>query len=192
MGGFGYQIVGFSPTGLGQQQTVSSTFTIATGKTITLQMVFNSLETIQPHYTGLAYAWTTVSYTVTASTGFWFLNEVFNATVQLTVDNPFRANHPTLGTLTEAGPQLQVTSTTNNSGNKFTLANDGSLTVYNVNNLVLYSSGYSNASEPLVQTGTVDPLRDVCGKRISSCRLRFPAPSDVPFGSFPAAGTFYG
>jgi lambda family phage minor tail protein L len=192
MGGFGYQIVGFSPTGLGQQQTVTSTFTIATGKTITLQMVFNSLETIQPHYTGLAYAWTTVSYTVTASTGFWFLNEVFNATVQLTVDNPFRANHPTLGTLTEAGPQLQVTSTTNNSGNKFTLANDGSLTVYNVNNLVLYSSGYSNASEPLVQTGTVDPLRDVCGKRISSCRLRFPAPSDVPFGSFPAAGTFYG
>ena len=60
MGGFGYQIVGFSPTGLGQQQTVSSTFTIATGKTITLQMVFNSLETVQPHYTGLAYAWTTV------------------------------------------------------------------------------------------------------------------------------------
>lgn len=29
---------------------------------------------------------------------------------------------------------------------------------------------------------------DVCGKRLSSCRARFPTPAELPYGGFPAAG----
>lgn len=34
---------------------------------------------------------------------------------------------------------------------------------------------------------TSDPSLDVCGKRLSSCKLRFGANSPLPFGGFPAA-----
>ena len=191
--GFGYQLVGSSPTGLGETSTQTSTFTIATGKTITLEIAFSSFALPVAHYSGESYGWTTTTYTVTASTGTWYEDEVFNATATLTGGNPFRENHPTLGTLTEAGPQLEVTSVTGRSANRFTLTANGTLQLTTSAGALLYTSGYSGGGvEPLVQTGTVNPLRDVCGKRISSCKLRFPAPSDVPFGSFPAAGTFYG
>ncbi|OVZ99012.1 phage minor tail protein L [Yersinia frederiksenii] len=32
-----------------------------------------------------------------------------------------------------------------------------------------------------------DPNKDRCGKRLSSCRLRFPPPNWLPFGGFPGA-----
>lgn len=34
---------------------------------------------------------------------------------------------------------------------------------------------------------TTDPGKDVCGKRIASCKLRFGASNPLPFGGFPAA-----
>jgi lambda family phage minor tail protein L len=34
---------------------------------------------------------------------------------------------------------------------------------------------------------TVEPTQDVCGKRISSCKLRFGSGAALPFGGFPAA-----
>lgn len=34
-------------------------------------------------------------------------------------------------------------------------------------------------------TPTVDPLLDDCGKRIDSCKLRFGATAELPFGGFP-------
>lgn len=36
-------------------------------------------------------------------------------------------------------------------------------------------------------TLTNDPEEDVCGKRLSSCRLRFGEKSELPFGGYPAA-----
>jgi len=33
---------------------------------------------------------------------------------------------------------------------------------------------------------------DVCGKRISSCKLRFGASAEIPLGAFPGAGTYRG
>lgn len=33
-----------------------------------------------------------------------------------------------------------------------------------------------------------DPLLDVCGKRLSSCKLRFGANNPLPYGGFPSAG----
>lgn len=35
---------------------------------------------------------------------------------------------------------------------------------------------------------TADPTSDVCGKRLSSCKLRFGENGELPFGGFPAAG----
>lgn len=37
-------------------------------------------------------------------------------------------------------------------------------------------------------TPTTNPLLDVCGKRISSCKLRFGALAELPFGGFPGVG----
>jgi lambda family phage minor tail protein L len=36
-------------------------------------------------------------------------------------------------------------------------------------------------------TATSDPTLDVCGKRLTSCKLRFGANNPLPFGGFPAA-----
>lgn len=35
---------------------------------------------------------------------------------------------------------------------------------------------------------TSDPSKDVCGGRIASCKLRFGANNELPYGGFPAAG----
>ena len=45
-------------------------------------------------------------------------------------------------------------------------------------------SNYWNASDQSVGTLALD----ACGKRLSSCKLRFGATSPLPFGSFPGAG----
>lgn len=37
-------------------------------------------------------------------------------------------------------------------------------------------------------TATSDPAQDVCGGRLSSCKLRFGANNQLPYGGFPAAG----
>jgi lambda family phage minor tail protein L len=36
---------------------------------------------------------------------------------------------------------------------------------------------------------TGDPALDACGKRLSSCKVRFGATNPLPFGGFPSAGT---
>jgi len=45
-------------------------------------------------------------------------------------------------------------------------------------------SNYWNASDQSVS----NLAQDVCGKRLSSCKLRFGATAELPFGSFPGAG----
>lgn len=48
--------------------------------------------------------------------------------------------------------------------------------------------GYTGGPVALADDSpTNKPGLDVCGKRLSSCRLRFGADSPLPFGSFPAA-----
>jgi len=39
--------------------------------------------------------------------------------------------------------------------------------------------------------GQLDAIGDVCGKRLSSCKLRFGELADLPFGAFPGIGTFF-
>jgi lambda family phage minor tail protein L len=45
-------------------------------------------------------------------------------------------------------------------------------------------SNYWNVNDQVV--GTL--AADVCGKRVESCKLRFGATAELPFGSFPGAG----
>jgi hypothetical protein len=155
--------------------------------------VFQSTALPVPHYTGEAFAWNQInSATISSSTGSWYKDEVINLSKTLSGGNPFRNNHPTLGTLTDAGATYVITAVTGNTNNRLNITTTGGLIIFTNANTQLWTSGYSSADEPLVITGTIDPLRDVCGKRISSCRARFGPYSNLPFGSFPAAGTFYG
>lgn len=191
-GGFGWECVGSSPASAGLTSSQTEVFTV-NGKSITIQFVFQSTALPVPHYTGEAFAWNQInSATISSSSGSWYLDEIINLSKTLSGGNPFRNNHPTLGTLTDAGATYVITAVTGNTSNRLNITTQGGLIVFTSANTQLWTSGYGNASEPLVVTGTIDPLRDVCGKRISSCKKRFGDYNDLPFGSFPAAGTFYG
>jgi hypothetical protein len=191
-GGFGWECVGSSPASAGLTNTQTETFNID-GRTITVQFVFQSGPTSENSYSGQPYAWNLIqSQSLVSSTGSYYQGEVINLPKTLSSNNPFRNNHPTLGTLTEAGPQYEITGVSGNSNNRLSITTTGQLIVTTGANTPLWNSSYASAVEPLVQTGTVDSLRDVCGKRISSCRKRFGEFNDLPFGSFPSAGTFYG
>jgi hypothetical protein len=191
-GGFGWECVGSSPGSAGLTNTQTETFTIGS-RSLTVQFVFESLAVEPGHYSGESFAWNQInSASITASTGVWYNNETVNLVKTLSSNNPFRNNHPQLGTLTQAGPSYQITAVTGYTNNRFSIGTSGTLTVYTGSNTLLWTNGYSNTTEPLVVSGTVDPLRDVCGKRISSCKKRFGDYANLPFGSFPAAGTFYG
>lgn len=48
-------------------------------------------------------------------------------------------------------------------------------------------SNYFNENDVSVPT----LAQDVCGKRLSSCKARFGATAELPFGSFPSIGTYY-
>lgn len=191
-GGFGWECVGSSPAAGGLTNTQTETFSV-NGRSITIQFQFQSNEAPPDHYSGQQFIWNVInSATITASSGVFYLNEIINLPKTLSSNNPFRNNHPTLGTLSQAGPTYQITGVSGNTNNRLSISNTGLMILLTNVDTQLWTSGYSNNNEPLVQTGTVDPLRDVCGKRISSCKKRFGDYNNLPFGSFPAAGTFYG
>ena len=119
------------------------------------------------------------------------MGELVTLSRTLSPFNPFRTGHPQIGTLTEAGPTYSISNVTSGNVVELALANDGNLTIKTTTGTLIWSNGYSNTTEPLVQSGTVDPLQDVCGKRLTSCRARFGQYAELPFGSFPSVGTFY-
>jgi phage-related protein len=77
------------------------------------------------------------------------------------------------------------------------MQNDGNLVFYDNGGRAIWAAGYYSNAEPTIvsQAGsliTVDPAKDICGKRLTSCKARFGANAELPFGSFPSLGTFYG
>jgi len=48
-------------------------------------------------------------------------------------------------------------------------------------------TSYFNANDQVVGSLALD----VCGKRVSSCKLRFGQTAELPFGSFPGVGAYY-
>ena len=112
----------------------------------------------------------------------------------LTSGNPFRSNHPTEGTLQEAGAGYKVTAT-GFLNKQLRLKNNGVLVVEDSDgtDVVWSSSNSPITSEPQVVQGGSTPVEvsGTCGKRVSDCRLRFPNGDDsggIPFGSFPSVG----
>lgn len=55
------------------------------------------------------------------------------------------------------------------------------------------SAECSYAGDPVAMandTLTTDPTKDVCGKRLSSCKLRFGDFNELPYGGFPGAASY--
>lgn len=51
--------------------------------------------------------------------------------------------------------------------------------------------GYTGGAVAKIDdTATSDPLLDVCGKRVASCKLRFGATAELPYGGFSSAGLY--
>ena len=145
------------------------------------------------NYTG--FGWNTITgITINSQTGFWRNNEDFVLKIALTSNNPFASNHPTEGTLQEAGAGYKVTAV-GFTNKQLRLKDNGVLVVEDIDgtDVVWSSDNAPITSEPKVVAGTTTPIEvsGTCGKRISDCRLRFPNGDDsggIPFGSFPSVG----
>ena len=207
-GAFTWQIKGSSPTaeqGVGAQTTATHTFTDADhefgSRSVTITFTLTSIAIPATHYSKdhqnyTGYGWNTISsINIDSQTGFWRNNEDFVLKIALTSSNPFAVNHPTEGTLQEAGAGYKVTAS-GYLNRQLRLKDDGVLVLEDPDgsNVVWSSSNDPITTEPEVVEGTTTPI-DVsgqCGKRISDCRARFGTAGDasggLPFGSFPAVG----
>lgn len=190
---FFHEIMGSAASYQGQTRTQSYLFTVD-GRSITLRFTAESVA-LTNHWSGQSWGWrdsTSGSYptpTVVTSSGLFRVNETFFGRITLASGNPFR-NTP-YGDMSYVGADFKVVSCTS-LGNRAVIQNDGNLVVYNAANTVLWDAGISYSSEPRIETTTGNPLNDVCGKRLSSCRARFGENAELPFGSFPGIGTLAG
>nr|BAR23299.1 putative phage minor tail protein L [uncultured Mediterranean phage uvMED] len=203
-GGFTWELKQSSPGSAGLNTTATKNFTETHSEygSRSVNITFNLTSIALPadhyskdntNYTG--FGWNTITgITINSQTGFWKNNEDWIAKVTLTSGNPFRSNHPTEGTLQEAGAGYKVTAT-GFTNKQLRLKDDGVLVVEDSDgsDVVWSSSNDPITSEPKVVQGTSEPIEvsGTCGKRISDCRLRFPngdANGGLPFGSFPAVG----
>ena len=133
------------------------------------------------------------NFTVTGSTGNWKDKEVFVAKLNTSSSNPYRSNHPEVGTMTQVGLKLVIT-TTGFTGKQLRLQDDGNLVISDTDGSdITWSSGLVINNEPEVEktiTAGVQYPPDVvgqCGKTLDDCKLRFGG-GDLPFGSFPSVG----
>lgn len=202
--GFTWELVGSSPTAAGETRSVTKTFTDTDkvlGTTRSVNITFN-LTSVglganryfdnNSGYTG--YSWNQIdSITINSSTGLWRHDYDYVAKLTLSSNNPFRANHPTEGTLTEAGAYYKIQSANWNLM-RLVLNDTGLLRIERTDgSFNTWSAGYAGSNlEPQVTPDAVSiEVVGQCGKRISDCRKRFEngdASGGLPFGSFPALG----
>ena len=199
-GALGYELVGSQPSSgqVGNTTTAQKTFSHTDpelgARTITITFTIRANNLPDTHYTGEARAWN--EYTAVAfnsATGLFRDDEIFEAKVSLGSGNPFRSNHPTVGTLTEAGILLKV-DTTAFTGKQLRLQDDGNLVISDTDGSdITWSSGLVINDEPEVEETIIAGIAlppDVagqCGKTLDDCKLRFGS-GDLPFGSFPSVG----
>jgi len=199
-GALGYELVGSQPSSgqVGNTTTAQKTFSHTDpelgARTITVTFTIRANNLGSGHYSGQPRAWN--EYTAVAfnsATGLFRDDEIFEAKVSLGSGNPFRNNHPHVGTLTEAGILLKV-DTTAFTGKQLRLQDDGNLVISDTDGSdITWSSGLVINSEPEVEetiTAGVQYPPDVvgqCGKTLDDCKLRFGG-GDLPFGSFPSVG----
>ena len=206
-GAFTWQIKGSSPTaqdGVGATTTATHTFTDADhefgSRSVTITFTLTSIAIPATHYSKdhenyTGYGWNTISsINIDSQTGFWRNNEDFVLKIALTSSNPFAVNHPTQGTLQEAGAGYKVTAS-GYLNRQLRLKNNGVLVLEDSDgtDVVWSSPNVPITGEPQVVQGGSTPVEvsGTCGKRVSDCRLRFPNGDDsggIPFGSFPSVG----
>jgi lambda family phage minor tail protein L len=199
-GALGYELVGSQPSSgqVGNTTTAQKTFSHTDpelgARTITVTFTIRANNLPATHYTGEARAWN--EYTAVAfnsATGLFRRGEIFEAKVSVSSGNPFRNNHPTVGTLTEAGILLDI-NTVAFTGKQLRLQDDGNLVISDTDGSdITWSSGLVINDEPEVEETIVAGVQyppDVvgqCGKTLDDCKLRFGS-GDLPFGSFPSVG----
>lgn len=184
---FLWEIFGSADDQTGTTKTVSRSYTFGT-RTIAFTYVGTANFTLPvDHYSEQTLSWTLDSETYTTSTGKWYLDEFLEVFISTSETNPFR-NHP-YGTISPVGRQYRINGVLNSAGT-LTLEDDGNFVQYNTSNDVVWSSNYSSNLEPKVP-GDGGSFVDVCGKRLSSCQVRFGTDVDLPFGSFPGVGQYF-
>lgn len=184
---FFWEIFGSAVSQAGQTKTVTRTLVFGTRS---LTVSFTGVANVNlpaGHYSNQNKSWSLTSETYLSSVGRWYLDEFVDAFITLSTANPFRV-HP-LGTMTAVGRQYRVLGVLSSNGT-LRLQNDGNFVLFDVNNNPVWNSGYFTAVEPKVP-GDGSDFVDVCGKRLSSCRLRFGDQADLPFGSFPGVGQYF-
>ena len=194
---FYHEIFGNADNYSAGSQTRDKTFTLADGRTVELRFTASSvlLPSDSPaRVLGVNRRWEnptdtfTAPVTVVSSTGNFRQNEIFEVSIVTSSSNPWREQ--TLlaaGYYHEVGASYTVTASTG-LGAKLVLQDSGNLQVQTTSGTVLWQSYSGRGGEPMVITDG-SPLDDVCGKRVSSCKIRFGEYADLPFGSFPGVGT---
>ena len=202
---FGWEIAGSTAVNADQEATGSRTFSETHpefgSRSVTITFTVRS----QTAATGVYFEGADNGFTwnegtggiynvnVTGSTGNWKDKEVFVAKLNTSSGNPYRSNHPDIGTMTEVGLKLVIT-TTGYTGKQLRLQDDGNLVISDTDGSdITWSSGFVMTTEPEVEetiTAGVQYPPDVvgqCGKTLDDCKLRFGS-GDLPFGSFPSVG----
>lgn len=204
-GAFTWELKGSSPSAAGQTTTATKNFTETHpeygDRSVNITFNLTSIALPAGHYSAsntnyTGFGWNTITgITINSQTGLWKDKEDWIAKVPITSNNPFRDNHPTDGTLQEVGAGYKVTATGFLDAKQLRLKDDGVLVVEDSDggNVTWSSSNDPITTEPKVEQVTNTPSvdADVCGKRISDCRKRFPsgdANGGLPFGSFPSVG----
>jgi lambda family phage minor tail protein L len=203
-GGFTWELKQSSPTAAGQTTTADKQFSHTADwgtRTVTIRFSLESVALAVGNYSQnnsgyTGFGWNKITgYQILAQTGLWRDQEDFVANLPLTNSNPFKANHPQDGTLQEVGAIFKITSTGWLNAKQLRLKDDGVLVVEDTDgsDVTWRSSNQPITDEPQVEQITNVPAvdADVCGKRISDCRARFPsgdAHGGLPFGSFPSVG----
>jgi len=218
-GAFFYEVLGNADSYPNQSRTATKLFTV-NNKSITISYTATSSPLSQQYKDAFAAKGLTVNYswtqgapvvdndyggsgvpmakgTITASSGLWRVNQYFDAEVTVNSNNPWRNGDPVVspgsyGAFESVAAVYYVRTGSGYSNNYLALQSDGNLVYYNSANVPLWASGYVSGVEPRVVSSTGLALQDVCGKRVSSCKARFGANNEIPFGSFPSVGAFYG
>ena len=98
--------------------------------------------------------------------------------------NPFR-NHPD-GIVSPVGRQYRINGVLSDAGSLI-MQDDGNLVQYDSSSVAIWNAGYFTNVEPEIASN-LPGFVDVCGKRLSSCEVRFGDNVDLPFGGFPGVG----
>ena len=195
---FYHEIFGNADDSADTNVTQQKTFTLADGRSITLEFTASSVlldPDDEARTLGVERRWEnptsafTAPATVISSNGLFKKDEVIRVTVDTSASNPYR-NQQLLesGIFYTVGAVYTVTATAYSTA-KVVLEDDGNLKVVDGGGSILYQTNRRGVGEPLRQTGTANPLDDVCGKRVTSCKKRFGEYGELPFGSFPGVGT---